>query len=113
MQGIFVPIEVTSYIEIKQGAVKFGRKSRGFPWTLTIRPKFSENPSWKNEKKVRKFATSFPRPLPWLQAPEQSRTQGPRAFWSADKRPERLWDNGLEHFLVGRLHNNGGSTGSP
>ena len=39
---MFVPIEVTSYIEIKQGAVKFGRKSRGFPWTLTIRPKISE-----------------------------------------------------------------------
>ena len=29
----------------------------------------------------------------------QSRTQSPRAFWSADERPERLWDNGLELFL--------------
>ena len=27
----------------------------------------------------------------------QSRTQSPRAFWSAGERPERLWDNGL-HF---------------
>ena len=27
----------------------------------------------------------------------QSRTQSPRAFWSAGERPERLWNNGL-HF---------------
>ena len=29
----------------------------------------------------------------------QSRTQSPWAFWTAVKRSERLWDNGLELFF--------------
>ena len=31
------------------------------------------------------------------QASRQSRTQSPQAFWSAGRRQERLWDNGISY----------------
>ena len=35
--------------------------------------------------------------IKFFRCPQQSRTQCPQAFWSAGRRQERLWDNGISY----------------
>ena len=57
-------------------------RAKGFPWIspaghiLVLVPRSD-----------REFVPTF----------QQSRTQSPQAFWSAGRRQERLWDNGISY----------------